>query len=138
MRVGRFDKPSATVTVKTDRVGAGEAHVLEWPWERPSTTLQRDERIPPPGHKDENWETKDGGRGRSTTNAIVLSERAAAILQGFPEGWVFSGKTKRSRWSQLGQAMPPPMAEAVARSVIAQLAVGEQPEPADETLEACR
>lgn len=32
-------------------------------------------------------------------------------------GWHFAGATKRARWSQIGQAMPPPLAEAVARSI---------------------
>lgn len=50
--------------------------------------------------------------------AVVLSEKAAAILQGFPESWVFVGKTKKARWSQIGQAMPPALAEAVARSIM--------------------
>lgn len=49
------------------------------------------------------------------------SERAAAILQGFPDGWHFVGKTKRARWSQIGQAMPPPLAAAVARAIAEQL-----------------
>jgi len=53
-----------------------------------------------------------------SANAIKLSERAATILQGFPESWHFAGKTKRTRWSQLGQAIPPPLAEAVARSIV--------------------
>ena len=57
----------------------------------------------------------------SQPNAVVLSELAATLLQGFPESWVFSGKTKRARWSQLGQAIPPPLAEAVARSVAEQM-----------------
>ena len=58
----------------------------------------------------------------SRPDAIILSERAAAILQGFPDdgSWVFCGKTKKARWSQIGQAMPPPFAEAVARSVVKQ------------------
>jgi len=56
----------------------------------------------------------------SLPDAIILSELAAAILQGFPEGWVFSGKTKKARWSQIGQAMPPALAEAVARAIVEQ------------------
>lgn len=56
----------------------------------------------------------------SLPDAIILSERAAAILQGFPESWVFAGETKKARWSQIGQAMPPALAEAVARAVAAQ------------------
>jgi DNA (cytosine-5)-methyltransferase 1 len=54
----------------------------------------------------------------SDANAIKLSERAAAILQGFPEDWHFAGKTKASRWSQIGMAMPPGLAEPVARSIV--------------------
>lgn len=50
--------------------------------------------------------------------AIKLSEKAAAILQGFPPGWVFAGKTKRARWAQIGMAMPPPLAEAVGRAIV--------------------
>lgn len=112
-RIGSPDQPGATVTAQVSRVGTGEAHVLTWPWDRPSTTIQRDERIAPPGHHDEKWD----GRLMSSPNAIVLSERAASIIQGFPDGWLFAGETKKTRWSQIGQAMPPPLAEAVARSV---------------------
>jgi DNA (cytosine-5)-methyltransferase 1 len=57
---------------------------------------------------------------------VRLSETAAAILQGFPDGWKFCGKTKSARWSQIGQAMPPPLAEAVARSIARQLAATEE------------
>lgn len=56
----------------------------------------------------------------SLPDAILLSERAAAILQGFPEIWVFVGRTKKARWSQIGQAMPPALAEAVALAVVEQ------------------
>lgn len=42
-----------------------------------------------------------------------------ADLQGFPESWVFCGKTKRARWGQIGMATPPPLAEAVGRSILA-------------------
>ena len=48
--------------------------------------------------------------------------KAAAILQGFPPGWVFHGATKKSRWSQIGMAMPPPLAEAVGRSIVRAMA----------------
>lgn len=116
MRVGSPETPSKTVTAKASRVGAGESHVLQWPWDRPATVVAADDRIAPPGHHDENW---DGGT-RSVEGAVVLSEKAAAILQGFPETWHFEGDTKKIRWSQIGQAMPPPLAHAVATSVAAQ------------------
>jgi site-specific DNA-cytosine methylase len=57
----------------------------------------------------------------SQGNAVVLSEKAGAILQGFPESWVFAGSSKRARWEQIGQAVPIAVAEAVARRVLVQL-----------------
>jgi len=119
-RATHLDEVAHVVTTK-DTGGDGNivfdgpnhrpSRLLEWPWDRPCTTVHSDPngRIAPPGeHKQSRL---------SGPNAIKLSEKAAAILQGFPPGWVFSGKTKVSRWSQLGQAMPPPLAEAVARSM---------------------
>lgn len=101
--------PSKTVMMKHDR-GAQGAYALAWPWDRPSTTVFRDERIPPPGHHDAN-------SYMSRADAVILSEKGRAILQGFPETWCFCGKTKRARSEQIGMAMPPPLAEAVARAV---------------------
>ena len=59
--------------------------------------------------------------GHTGPNAIVLSEKAASILQGFPPSWVFSGPTKSARWSQLGQAVPLAVAAALGRAVRRQL-----------------
>jgi site-specific DNA-cytosine methylase len=106
--------PSTTIQARTDRVGSGSP-VLEWPWERPSTTVTSRPGLPPPGHHDESFAIM------SLPDAIILSELAATILQGFPQGWVFAGKTKLARWSQIGQAMPPPLAHAVAASVAEQM-----------------
>ncbi len=119
-RVAEAGEPAPTVQSREDRQGKGLT--LEWPWERPGTAVQADERLAPPGHHDENFAT------RSLPGAVILSERAAAILQGFSESWVFKGETKSARWSQIGQAMPPPLAHAVATSVAAQeLTVREAP-----------
>lgn len=107
------DSPSTTVQSREDRKGSGSP-VLEWPWPRPATTVTSRAGLAPPGHHDENFAIM------SLPDAIILSERAAAILQGFPESWVFSGDTKKARWSQIGQAMPPALAEAVALSVVEQ------------------
>jgi site-specific DNA-cytosine methylase len=87
---------------------------LERPWTRPATTVTARPGLAPPGHHDEDFAIM------SLPDAIILSERAAAILQGFPESWVFSGKTKKARWSQIGQAVPPALAEAVARAIVEQ------------------
>lgn len=107
------DKSATTIDSRPARAGSGNATVA-WPWDRPSTTVTTRDTVPPPGHHPES------GSILSLPNAIVLSERAAAILQGFPESWHFAGATKRARWSQLGQAMPPPLAEAVARAIVDQ------------------
>lgn len=107
------DAPATTVQARTDRVGSGSP-VLEWPWTRPAITVTARPGLAPPGHHDEDFAIM------SLPDAIILSELAAAILQGFPPDWVFSGKTKKARWSQIGQAMPPALAEAVARAIVEQ------------------
>jgi site-specific DNA-cytosine methylase len=115
-----WDAPARAIT--TQCRSAGHATTIEvpvgdlrWPWNRPATTVQADPRLAPPGHHDEDFAVM------SLPGAIELSELAATILQGFPESWVFSGATKKARWSQIGQAMPPPLAAAVARSVAEQM-----------------
>ena len=45
-----------------------------------------------------------------------LTLREGARLQGFPDDYVFSG-SKREITKQIGNAIPPPMAEAVAKSL---------------------
>ena len=123
----KLARKTPRVPAREDRVAHGA--VLEWPWPRPSTTVTSRPGLAPPGHHDESFAIM------SLPDAIILSERAAAILQGFPDdgSWTFCGKTKKARWSQIGQAMPPALAEAVARSVVAQdeAARREQPELAE-------
>lgn len=108
--INQADAPSYVVTTKGNGRGAQGACVVEWPWDRPSTTVTARDEVPQYG--------RNGRRGTSqSASAIELSERAAAILQGFPEDWKFCGKTKKARWSQIGMAMPPALACAVASSI---------------------
>jgi len=116
-RVGEPDRPSATLDASCGRAGQGAAIIKTWPWDRPSTTVDSTDVLAPFGR-----DGRAGEHQRHHPNAVVLSEVAAAILQGFPEDWFFSGATKKARWSQIGQAMPPPLAEAVARAIAIQLA----------------
>ncbi|MCM2427678.1 DNA cytosine methyltransferase [Streptomyces sp. RKAG337] len=44
-----------------------------------------------------------------------------ALLQGFPPDWSFAGR-KTSAYRQVGNAFPPPVAEAVGRSIAKTLA----------------
>jgi DNA (cytosine-5)-methyltransferase 1 len=50
-----------------------------------------------------------------------LTVRMVARLQGFPDDWQFSGR-KTNAYRQVGNAFPPPVAKAVARSLAIALA----------------
>ena len=107
--INRPDSPSYAIRAR-DGGGAQGAMAMHWPWDRPSTTLTTRDEVAQ-CHR-------SGNRGESQSMAAIkLSERAAAVAQGFPEGWQFAGKTKRSRWAQLGQVMPPPLAAAIASAI---------------------
>lgn len=49
-----------------------------------------------------------------------LTTAQAALLQGFPPEWLFVG-TKTAGWRQVGNAFPPPVAQAVGRSIVTAL-----------------
>ncbi|MFE7142500.1 DNA cytosine methyltransferase [Streptomyces sp. NPDC057644] len=51
---------------------------------------------------------------------VRLTVRQMALLQGFPADWAFAG-SKTSVYRQVGNAFPPPVAEAVGRSLAAAL-----------------
>ena len=60
----------------------------------------------------------------------MLTVEQAAIIQGFPRDWDFQGR-KTARYRQVGNAFPPPVAEAVGRAIAAVL----RPEHREELLE---
>ncbi|MFJ5874906.1 DNA cytosine methyltransferase [Streptomyces sp. NPDC093088] len=47
----------------------------------------------------------------------MLTVEQAAIIQGFPHDWIFDGG-KTAQYRQVGNAFPPPVAEAVGRSIM--------------------
>lgn len=49
-----------------------------------------------------------------------LTNRMVARLQGFPDEWEFAGK-KTAQYRQIGNAFPPPVAEAVGRQIASAL-----------------
>ncbi|MDH6226813.1 DNA (cytosine-5-)-methyltransferase [Streptomyces sp. MJP52] len=53
----------------------------------------------------------------------MLTAREAARIQGFPEEWRFQGR-KTARYRQVGNAFPPPVAEAIGRAIAAVLRPG--------------
>jgi site-specific DNA-cytosine methylase len=105
---------SRVASTDPDRIGSNAVKVT-WPWDCPATTVHAGTaQLSPPG--------RSGSHGESqSANAIVLSERARARLQGFPDHWQWLGHSKASRSAMIGMAMPPPLAEVVARSVRAQM-----------------
>ncbi len=54
-----------------------------------------------------------------------LTAAMAAIIQGFPKEWIFTGK-KTASYRQIGNAFPPPVAEAVGKAIHAALTRGLQ------------
>src|SRR5207248_6367728 len=57
-----------------------------------------------------------------STQARTISVREAARLQSFPDGFVFCG-TMNPAFKQIGNAVPPLLATAIAESLIAQIGV---------------
>jgi DNA (cytosine-5)-methyltransferase 1 len=53
-----------------------------------------------------------------------LSVRQAAILQAIPEDWQIHGRKTRA-YRQIGNALPPPVAEALGRSIATALRGGK-------------
>jgi DNA (cytosine-5)-methyltransferase 1 len=94
----------------------------QWKWthERPATTVAGDPRVHPPGHK-VNQADRDAGRehyeGRAGKNAIRVTETEAAILQSFPADYPWQG-TRTKRFQQIGNAIPPLLAEHILCAVL--------------------
>ena len=70
-----------------------------------------DARISPPGHRD-----RAGGE-RQHEHSIRVTVEEAACLQGFPEGYPWQGSST-SRYTQVGNAVPPPLAAHVLASLL--------------------
>lgn len=51
-----------------------------------------------------------------------LTLQMTALIQGFPSNWIFAGK-KTPAYRQVGNAFPPPVAEAVGKAIIKALKV---------------
>lgn len=90
------------------------------------------------GRAEENWVIGYHRRlmaGRSPVKKVPkrmrrLTVEEAAILQAFPSWWKFSGG-QSSRFRQIGNAVPPLLAQAVAEQVAADLAAADAPAAAE-------
>jgi DNA (cytosine-5)-methyltransferase 1 len=54
-----------------------------------------------------------------------LTVEQAAIIQGFPKSWKFEGK-KTAAYRQVGNAFPPPVAQAVGEQIITALKAAKE------------
>ena len=98
------DRPSTTITSSPSPDFlqlVGEAGLLD----RPSTTIQGDPRVSRAGHHD-----------RQQNGAVRMTPEQCAALQGFPPEFVFHG-AKQAQHKQIGNAVPPALACAVAREI---------------------
>lgn len=59
----------------------------------------------------------DQAPDRDFTGIPKLTVRMVARIQGFPDDWHFTGR-KTAAYRQVGNAFPPPVAEAVGRSIM--------------------
>ncbi|ARX83755.1 DNA methyltransferase [Streptomyces alboflavus] len=57
------------------------------------------------------------GRDLFGADGPMLTVKQAALIQGFPPEWTFSGG-KTAQYRQVGNAFPPPVAEAVGKSIL--------------------
>jgi site-specific DNA-cytosine methylase len=115
--LGALDRPAPTIKANSWHEGtsarpsqrpAGElARALEAAGlaDRPAPSSQGDPRLAVAGHHD-----------RQQNGAVRLTPEQCALLQGFPAGWTWTGN-KGSRHRQIGNAVPPALAEAMGHAV---------------------
>lgn len=107
-----LDEPAPTVTAGHD---SGNR---KWMRERPATAVMADARVFPPGHFHRN------DAGDNTTGAgdnghpVRVTVQEAAVLQSFPADYPWRG-SKTKQFEQVGNAIPPLLAAAILKEVIA-------------------
>lgn len=125
---GKLDKKKAVLWVKN--VVRPHDEPVTWSLDRPSPTIGAHqaaklavapEGVPPEQLARQQWHTL-GRRQRDLPPVDVkhayLSDEELIKLQTFPAFWYFFG-TRMQRAAQIGNAVPPILAEAVGRAIIA-------------------
>lgn len=107
--VRSVDSPAPTITGAMDNGNFQWVERPDWVYERPSTTVCADARIGRPGHKD-----REAGESQFAQNSTRVTVQEAALLQTFPAHHPWQGN-KGKQYLQVGNAVPPLLAEAVIR-----------------------
>jgi DNA (cytosine-5)-methyltransferase 1 len=88
-----------------------------WVGHRPATTIACDNRVQPPGHKENASDPPGRYEQRRGTNAVRVTVAQAATLQGFPPDYPWQGARSR-QFEQVGNAVPPPLAHKVLEQAV--------------------
>ncbi len=112
-------EPAPTITSKAGRnkwvPEAPNGGDTSWSERRPSPTIVgsfRPDIVAAPGYR----KAGDGPR-QNQPGSVSVSVSEAAILQSFPPNFVFCGN-KSAQYRQIGDAVPPLMAEAITRALL--------------------
>lgn len=116
--VARADFKEPTFPEKhSDKITMAKAlkrhDVPHWAHQRPSTTIVgsfKPEMVAPP-----TWRKAGDGPRQNQPDAVLITLEEALILQGFPKNYFVSGP-KTAQWLQVGNAVPPMIAQLLAEA----------------------
>jgi DNA (cytosine-5)-methyltransferase 1 len=108
-------RPGEKTPEGLDRVRdqSGTPFDASWPAKRPSTTLATRDLVQHPGTTANRFQPN---ATKSRNDGIRVTVEEAAALQTFPEGYPWQG-SRAKRYQQVGNAVPPLLAEAVLHAV---------------------
>ncbi len=125
-----LDRPAPCVTSSADHQGTSPERPSQRKWGELKGALSALDKPAPCVTATEDKSALDFGREGAATNprrcgdrlnpllgAVRLTVEQLAALQSFPAGFAFHGDRAADRHCQVGNAVPPPLAEAVGRSI---------------------
>lgn len=110
------ERPDTPATAPAPTI-TGKSRSDVWVLNRPATTAMGDPRIGRPGHK-----ARDKGEAQFANGSVPVSVAEASILQSFRADYPWFG-SKTSKHQQCGNAIPPLLAAAILRPLLAATAV---------------
>lgn len=104
----------------------GTEYDPEWPEKRPGLTIATRDLVPHPGHNQSRFDNAT----KSRNDGVRVTVEEAAALQSYPADFVWDAEftdpktgrrkavTKTNKFLQIGNAVPPGLAEAILREVL--------------------